>query len=158
MADTGNGVGPWRDNMSIKDGPHYEIASTELAAWLEAQQPPRWWNVDGDPLLTGRMYFPCSAALLAKELRKLNRPLLVQAKPDDTRARGELVSRDKIDELVERFADNLHAPQGGPLPPWGEDRFLLLCWKQTPDEWLLAEDSETTDEVATDGTTALDRK
>ena len=80
---------------SIVTGPHYEIHSTELAAWLEKQGKDRWWNVDGDPLLTGRLEFPCPADELAEELRRLNRPLLVQAKTPD--ARGQQVDRNQID-------------------------------------------------------------
>ena len=64
---------------SIQEGPHYEIQSSELAAWLEQQGVDLWWNVDGDPLLTGRLTFPCPADELSAELRKLNRALLVQA-------------------------------------------------------------------------------
>ena len=30
------------------------------------------------------------------------------------------------------------------MPPWSEDRILYLCWKGSTEEWLLAEDSETT--------------
>ena len=43
----------------ILNGPYYEVPSSELAAWLEQQGKDRWWNVDGDPLLTGEMPFPC---------------------------------------------------------------------------------------------------
>src|SRR5438094_670211 len=41
--------------MSLRDEPHNKIASSELAAWLEQQGTDRWWTVDGDPLLTGRL-------------------------------------------------------------------------------------------------------
>ena len=34
--------------------------------------------------------------------------------------------------------------RGEEKPPWSEDRILYLCWKGTIQEWLLAEDSETT--------------
>jgi hypothetical protein len=48
--------------MSLRDEPHYTIASSELASWLEMQGTDRWWSVDGDPLLTGRLSLPCPAA------------------------------------------------------------------------------------------------
>ena len=128
---------------SIPVGPHYEIPSSEFAAWLEQQGKDRWWYVDGDPLLTGKLPFPCPADELVAELRKLNRPLLVQAKPDDPHAKGQPVAKDKLNELVGHFAENLHVSGSEPMPPGAGDRLLYLCWKGSPHEWLLAEDSET---------------
>jgi hypothetical protein len=123
----------------IPVGPHYEVPSSELAAWLEQQGEDRWWNVDGDPLLTGRLTFPCPADELAAELRQINRPLLVQAKKDDAGAKGQPVHRDKLNELVEHF---------------GRDRLLYLCWKEAPygwlREWLLVEDSVATEQSKAD--------
>ena len=80
----GNGSRVLSYLTGIRAGPHYEVAAGELAAWLEQQGEDRWWTVDGDPLLTGRLAFPCPADELAPELRKIGRPLLVQAKKDDT--------------------------------------------------------------------------
>lgn len=136
--------------MSIQAGPHYEIPSSELALWLEQQGDDRWWNVDGDPLLTGRLPFPCPADELALELRKINRPLLVQAKQGDARAKGQVINAAELGELIAGLGENM---QGSPtLPDWTRDRFLYLCWKGKHSEWLLAEDSATTqqmhDEVA----------
>jgi hypothetical protein len=135
----------------ISAGPHYEIASTELAAWLEEQGKNRWWNVDGDPLLTGRLPFPCPAIDLANELRKINRPLLVQAKEDDNDAKGQLVGKDKLNELVGHFTEGLRL--FGPeeeMPPRGEDRLLYLRWKGSPEDWLLEEDFEATEQMTED--------
>jgi hypothetical protein len=143
----GNGSRVLNYLTSIPVGPHYEIASTDLAAWLEEQGKDRWWNVDGDPLLTGRLTFPCPASDLAADLRKIGRPLLVQAKAEDKDAQGQPVGKDKLNELVGHFYENLHAPRGGELPPWGRDRLLYLRWKGSPDEWLLTEDSETTEQM-----------
>ncbi len=126
---------------SIQAGSHYELLSLELAKWLEREGANSWWNVDGDPLLTGRMTFPCPADELATELRKINRPLLVQAPKGDTEASGQLIDASKISPLVTRFAGNLQS--AGPLPEWANDRFFYLCWKGSPHEWLLAEDSVT---------------
>jgi hypothetical protein len=143
----GNGSRVLKYLASIPVGPHYEIASTDLAEWLEEQGKDRWWNVDGDPLLTGRLTFPCPASDLAAELRKIDRPLLVQAKKDDKEAKGQPVGKVKIDALVGHFSENLHVPAGGELPPWGGDRLLYLRWKGSPEEWLLEEDSETTEQM-----------
>src|SRR5262249_30037535 len=75
----GNGSRVLAYKTGIRGGPHYELPSAELAAWLEERGPDRWWNVDGDPLLTGRLTFPCPARHLAAALRSIPRPLLIQA-------------------------------------------------------------------------------
>jgi hypothetical protein len=136
---------------SILAGPHYEISSSELAAWLEKQGEDRYWYVDGDPLLTGRLSFPCPGDELATELRKINRQLLVQAKEDDAGARGQVIDVVKLDSAVAKFRENHRLT--GPTPRWAEDRVLYLCWSGSPHEWLLVEDSATTaqnraDEIA----------
>jgi hypothetical protein len=132
---------------SIVAGPHYEIPSTELAAWLDEQGKDRWWNVDGDPLLTGRLDFPCPADELAEELRRLDRPLVVQARTPE--AKGQQVDRNRIDGLVSRFYENTHT-NGHDSFPWAADRFLYLCWKGSGNEWMLAEDSVTTKQSRAD--------
>jgi hypothetical protein len=126
---------------SIVNGPHYEIASPELAEWLEQQGKDRWWIVDGDPLLTGLLEFPCPADELAPELRRLDRAILVQAKTSE--AKGQQIDRNQLDRLVSRFYENTHT-SGHEYPPWARDRFLYLCWKLSGNEWMLAEDSVTT--------------
>ena len=126
---------------SIVSGPHYELPSAELAAWLEQQGKDRWWNVDGDPLLTGRLDFPCPADELADELRRIDRPLLVQVKAPE--AKGQQIDRDNIGGIVSRFYENIQT-NGHESQPWATDRFLYLCWKGSGNEWLLAEDSVTT--------------
>jgi hypothetical protein len=135
---------------SIEAGPHYEIPSRELATWLEQQGVDRWWNVDGDPLLTGNISFPSPADEVAAELRRIDRPLLVQAKKDDKAAKGQLAGKTKLDELVGTFADNFHIPSSGTIPAWANDRLFYLCWKGSAYEWLLAEDSETTEQMRDD--------
>ncbi len=143
----GNGSRVLRYLAGIPLGPHYEIASPELASWLEEQGKHRWWNVDGDPLLTGRRTFPCPAEELAVELFRINRPLLVQAKKDDRNAKGQRIGKEQLNELVGHFAENLHVFSTGEMPPWGGDRLLYLRWKGAADEWLLAEDTETTEQM-----------
>jgi hypothetical protein len=138
---------------SIAVGPHYEILSPELAAWLLDQGKDRWWNVDGDPLLTGRRSFPCPAEDLAAQLRQINRALLVQAKKEDTDARGQTIGKEKVNDLVGYFSDNIYLLSEEDVPPWGRDRLLYLCWKGTADEWLLEEDSRATEEMSATGDT-----
>jgi hypothetical protein len=138
-----NGERVLRYFTGIRAGPHYEIPSTELAAWLEQQGKDRWWNVDGDPFLTGRLSFPCPAEELAEELRKVNRPLLVQAKKDDAGAKGQVIDAAALEKAVGRFCENVQG--SGAAPGWVADRFLYLCWKRSAHEWLLAEDSVTTE-------------
>jgi hypothetical protein len=126
----------------IRSRPHYELAADDLAAWLETQGNDRWWSVDGDPLLTGRLDFPCPADELAAELRQIGQPLLVQARMEDTQANGHRIGPDKLDAVAERIADNLQLIREGQLPAWSRDRLLYLCWKGSTDDWLLCEDSE----------------
>jgi hypothetical protein len=124
----------------IRGGPHYEVPSFEVAAWLEGQGKDRWWNVDGDPLLTGRLTFPCPAARLATELKKINRPLLVEARKEDAGARGQTIDAAKLGDVVGLLAESGHTTSQA--PPWANDRVLYLCWKGSLPEWLLEEDSQ----------------
>jgi hypothetical protein len=143
----GNGSRLLSYKTGIRSGPHYEISSAALATWLEQQGPERWWNVDGDPLLTGRLTFPCPTDELAGELQKINRPLLVQAHKDDTLATGQPIGADKLKDVVVSVAESIPRLGPGPMPPWGSDRLLYLCWKSSPYEWLLTEDSETAEQM-----------
>jgi hypothetical protein len=127
--------------MNLRDQPHYSIASSELAAWLESQGTERWWNVDGDPLLTGRLSFPSPADELATELRRLDRMLLVQDPNKNPAAQGQPITARELDALVTRLGDNVETK--GARPPWVNDRLFFLCWKDRGEEWLLVEDEET---------------
>jgi hypothetical protein len=112
--------------------------------------------VDGDPLLTGRLTFPCPAARLAAELRKINRPLLVQARKGDAGARGQAIDAAKLGDVVGLLAENVHTP--GQAPPWATDRILYLCWKGSLPEWLLEEDGEASAQMQVgEGAHARDR-
>ena len=128
--------------MSLRSEPHYKISSSELAAWLEGQGTDRWWTVDGDPLLTGRLSLPCPADELAAELQRINRTLLVQDPRKPPSGRGEQIAAQDLDELVTRLGDNLQTNET--MPAWANDRLLCLCWEDRGDEWLLLEDEETT--------------
>lgn len=143
-----NGARVLRQKTGIRAGPHYEIASPELALWLERQGEDRWWYVDGDPLLTGMLTFPCPAEELAAELRRINRPLLVQATKEGAGAKGQVIDAATLDKVVGRFAENRDV--SGAMPGWAGDRFFYLCWKRSAQEWLLAEDIVTTEQSRAD--------
>jgi hypothetical protein len=138
--------------MSLRDEPHCTIASSEVAAWLESQGMDRWWNVDGDPLLTGRLSFPCPADELADELRRINRTLLVQDRRKPPSGRGEQIAARDLDGLASRLGENVQA--NGAEPSWAKDRLFVLCWEDRGDEWLLVEDEETTQRSRADAAVA----
>jgi hypothetical protein len=144
----GNGSRVLDYRTGIRSGPRYEIASSDLAAWLEEQGSDRWWNVGGDPLLTGRMTFPCPAHRLAKELRRINRLLIVRARKGDSEARGQLVGKDKLDEVVACVSRKWPRVGPGLLPAPPADRTFRLCWTDSLFEWVLSEDSRTTQMMA----------
>lgn len=156
-ARNGNGSRVLRYLTGIRSGPYYEVASADLASWLEEQGPERWWNVDGDPLLTGRMTFPCPAALLAKELRRISRPLIVQAKKDDDEARGQLIGKGNLDRVVTSLSECLHQIRPVPTPAWAADRTLYLCWVDSLFDWMLSEDSRMTQIRAAEEAHARDK-
>ncbi|MBI1901983.1 MAG: hypothetical protein HYS13_12845 [Planctomycetia bacterium] len=139
--------------MSIRDEPHYELASRELAGWIAAQGADTWWTVDGDHFLTGRLAFPCPGDELATELRSIDRPLLVRS--NDPSARGQALGRESLDPHVTRLGDNLQMT--GQRPLWTENRVLFLSWKGSNEDWLLVEDKETSESSSEDAA-AVERK
>jgi hypothetical protein len=138
--------------MSLRDESHYRIASSELATWLEAQGVDRWWNVDGDPVLTGRLSLPCPADELAAELRRINRTLLVQDRRKPPTGGGEQIVARDLDGLATRLGDNVQT--NGAKPAWANNRLFFLCWEDHGDEWMLAEDEETTQRSREDAAVA----
>jgi hypothetical protein len=138
--------------MSIRSEPHFKIASAALAEWLEQQGVDRWWNVDGDPLLTGRLSFPCPADELAAELRRLNKALLVQDRRKSPSGHGQAVTVQELDALVTRLGDNVAV--NGARPGWANDRLFFLCWEDHGDDWMLVEDEETTERSRQDAAVA----
>jgi hypothetical protein len=133
-----------RESMSIRDEPHYEVPSADLASWIE-RQGDRWWNIDGDRILTGRLSFPCPGDELAGELRRLNRSLLVQDRRPQPEGKGEVIGADRLDELATTLGDSIHIVRDGVKPTWAQDRLFFLSWKGRDDEWMLVEDSQTTE-------------
>lgn len=107
--------------------PHYLIQSSNLAAWIMDQGEETWWCVDGDPLLMGRLEFPCPPEELAKELQKINRPLLVS--DPDAVGDGAEVTPEDLSRLVE--TEELGVP------------CLFLSWQDGSVDWLLIKDQPT---------------
>ena len=127
--------------MSIRSEPHFEVPSSELATWIDKQGATVWWNVDGDPLLTDRLAFPCPGDELSEALRKLDRPLLVQDPKKRQNAQGQAVGAADLDSVVGLLGNDIQYK--GEKPCWADDRVFYCCWKDSEDEWLLAEDRET---------------
>jgi hypothetical protein len=119
-------------------GPHFELPSPELAKWLEQQGADSWWTVDGDPVLSGRLSFPCPGDELAEELRSINQPLLLAAKDDKVNPKGEVISASDLDRLV-GYTDGL---PGFEEKNGERERWFFLCWKGAED-WFLQEDRLT---------------
>ena len=105
-----------------------------------------------NPLLTGRLSFPCPADELADELRRINRTLLVQDRRKPPSGRGERIVARYFDGLATRLGDNVRT-KGTPRP-WASDRLLFLCWEDRGDGWLLAEGRETTERSRADAADA----
>jgi len=124
----------------ISAGPHYEIHSTELAAWLLAQGPDVWWSAYPDPRLGGQISMPASAEDIAPILVRLNRLLLVRAR--DPEARGQRIDAAKVGELTEQRGARSNGQ--GPRPLWANNRILILAWKDRDTPWELVEDLLTT--------------
>lgn len=137
--------------MNVRTEPHLKISSCQLADWLTQQGEDRWWNVDGDPVLTGRVSFPCPADELARELRRLDRSLLVL----DRRPVASRPTPVKgLDDLVTRLGDGVAGV--GASVGWATARVFFLCWDDRGEDWSLVEDQETTersreDALATQG-------
>ncbi len=130
--------------MSLRDEPHYQVASSELADWLERQGTDIWWSVDGDPTLIWRIHLPAPADVLAAELRRINRPLLVRDLNKAPTARGQQLTVQDLDQLV-ADRDDVPSAVSGRRPGTGNDCILYLAWPDRDEEWMLVEDSPTTE-------------
>lgn len=107
--------------------PYRTLAASELADWIDRQPEAQWWSVDGDPLLTGRLSFPCPGDELSNDLRTIDRPLLLFDKSLRFEDGGQPATAGRIDELAADRVD--------------EYGLLQLCWKSRPEhDWLLVDD------------------
>jgi hypothetical protein len=118
--------------MSLEPTVTYEVPSGTLAEWVASQGSAHWWSVDGDPLLMGRLSFPCPGDELVEELRRIDRPLIVRGRDGAIKTGGEPAGAEAALAVLDQVADR--DPRG--------DRVLLLQWKDEPTEWLLMEDTE----------------
>jgi hypothetical protein len=112
--------------MSVKQNPHYTVPAEALAKWIE-ERSERWWFVDGDPLLTSTVDFPCPGDELAPAIRKIGKNLLLQDKDGSPTAKGQVVQDNRLDEL----SDTRNRQQ---------QKTLLLSWSDSDIDWLLSED------------------
>jgi len=108
--------------------PYFTIEADELARWLDLQ-PEDWWTVDGDPLLTSRVDFPCPSEELSAELRRVHRSLRIFDPRQHSESHSERIPRTELDDLADTD-NNLKA------------RTFLLCWDGEDIQWLLAEDPD----------------
>lgn len=116
----------------------HSISANDLAKWIDQLGADRWWTVDGDPLLTGRVSFPCSGDELAEEIRTVNLPLVVFEETNEVKVTGP-VDTTNLDQLarpawgIGSFAEEFAAHRA-------RARMLVLAWQRSPHlEWLLVE-------------------
>ncbi|HVX13588.1 MAG TPA: hypothetical protein VHC22_20560 [Pirellulales bacterium] len=117
--------------MSVRQMPHYTLTAKSLAEWLEGQ-PASWWVVDGDPLLTSVVDFPCPSDELAPVIRKIGKNLVLQDKDPHSKANGAEISCEQLDDLAD-VSDRHH------------QKTLRLSWSDASVDWLLAEDKSSGD-------------
>lgn len=112
---------------------HVVVSSRSIAEWLDGQ-PGTWWNVDGDPLLTSEMDFPCPNDELAAGFRKHDGKIWVFTKERNRANAGEDVNSLGLDDLVD--TEN---PR--------REKNLLAAWMGSDIEWLLSEDKDMAEEA-----------
>jgi hypothetical protein len=101
----------------------------ELVKWLH-DQPNTWWSVDGDPLLSGRISFPCPADELADELQRIGKDLVLIL-PDETVTPPGAAMPKILDQVSRSPAD------------FDGDRLLAFGWANAREAlpWFLLEDT-----------------
>jgi hypothetical protein len=112
--------------MPLKERPYYTIPAVALAEWID-NQPDKWWSVDGDPLLSSMVDFPCPSDELAPVIRRVGKDLLLRDMNTTSQAHGEAIGKDNLDELCVR------SPRRG-------QKILCLSWADSGIDWLLLED------------------
>src|SRR5580692_8967189 len=130
--------------MAIQQQPHYVIAASELAVWVEQQGDNTWWAIDGDTYLSSRVPTPCRGDELANVLRRSKRDLLILSR--ESTGNGQTITHNDLDRVVDHLGNNIHLIDPSlPKPSWANDRCFWLCWKGEKTEWLLTEDSAATE-------------
>jgi hypothetical protein len=112
--------------MGLREKPHYILPAATLAQWIE-NQPDKWWSVDGDPLLTSIVDFPCPSDELAPVIRRIGKNLLLPDKTPASQVHGEVVAMDRLDGLSDFSLRRRH-------------KILRLSWEDSDVDWLLIED------------------
>ena len=112
----------------------YVISSEELARWLESQ-PGAWWLVDGDPLLTSRIGFPCPSGELAEELRRIGKNIIIYTGKSVGVHDGPQIDSFVLPRLAD--TDNRYHEQN-----------FLARWQSSDIEWLLSEDKSAAEAFA----------
>jgi hypothetical protein len=132
--------------MSTAELAFVEIPTTALATWLEQQGADRWWSIDGDPILTGQLNFPCPGDELAEELRKIKGTVEVKVP-----IRSSHLSKPEeiLNAAVRELGENVKTSSANE-PAWIHDRLIDLRWKDSSNEWLLVEDEETSENYRRD--------
>jgi hypothetical protein len=116
------------------DLPYYTIKAERLADWLDGQ-PDSWWIVDGDPVLTSQVDFPCPSEELSAELRGVSKSLRLFDPRKDSKAHGEVIRVEQLGDIADTN-NNSHA------------RTYLLSWDGDDIQWLLAEYPDAANESA----------
>ena len=114
--------------------PYYTIKSEDLAKWLD-DQPESWWIVDGDPVLTSHVDFPCPVEELSAELRRVRKPLRMFDPRNNSTAHGDAAPLEQLDDIAD--TDNN-----------SQARTYLLSWDGYDIQWLLSEYSDDANESA----------
>jgi hypothetical protein len=103
--------------------PFYTISAKTLAEWLD-DQPEAWWLVDGDPVLTSHVDFPCPSDELSAELRRVGKSLRMFDPRKNSRATGGRVSIKMLRELADTNNNS-------------KARTYFLSWEGDDNQWLL---------------------
>ena len=112
--------------MTTEPHPHYTLTAATLADWIE-NQPDKWWFVDGDPLLTSIVDFPCPSDELASAIRRVGKDLLLKDQNPSSAAHGEMISGGRLDQVADSITKH-------------HRRILQFSWKDADVDWLLMED------------------
>lgn len=118
--------------MDTQQGMYVPVAVRVLADWLD-REPDLYWTVDGDRKLATKIGSPCPGDELAGVLRTIDQALWVFDRRQPSSAKQKSVDVSQLDELVE--TEELHT------------RVLQFHWEDSPDEWILIEDEETSDSI-----------
>jgi hypothetical protein len=120
------------------------IPARKLAEWLDGQ-PGTWWNVDGDPLLTSEVVFPCPNDELVEALRKHDHDIVIFTR----KPRGLAANQDANILDLDDLAD-IENPR--------KEKIILAAWKGCDNEWLLSEDKDMAEEAQRAAAGATDAK